>query len=384
MFLGLFSILLVEMACSTGSRHGFINLSAKILDTSAYQTGGSTTHPLIIRFAPRSTPITLIEGTNVIQEDTNNTLSYKTATYIIDSVQICKPSTPATGSYSLYGTTIDQNVGTLVFRFIQQVQSASSSIPYSILLVLPIFILYDNINSRYLTQLVTSPDTYTSMQTLFKNQPSFGYPICIDTQTTNKLTSLNLMIYTFPEGITLSNEHWAAILNKLPNTQVPILSFSNIAIIQAYTAERQAITTGSNASASSIPIEAPVSPTDTATTNLITYYPVDIQAPAQSKYATNKNIPVSQYQCQPFDQLKNLQTDPGGVQRVNLKEVITNNEASIVGMSISTKDLWNALGPIIGIVVIILGMTIWFYFAYRVPPPMPPGVEVSVKIGPPT
>jgi len=383
MFLGLFSILLVEMACSTGSRHGFINLSAKILDTSAYQTGGSTTHPLIIRFAPRSTPITLIEGTNVIQEDTNNTLSYKTATYIIDSVQICKPSTPNTGSYSLYGNTIDRNVASLVFRFIQQVQSASASIPYSILLVVPIFILFDNINSRYLTQLVTSPDTYTSMQTLFKNQPSFGYPICIDTQTTNKLTSLNLMIYTFPKGMTLSNEHWAAILNKLPNTQVPILSFNNIAIIQTYTAERQAIPTGPIAS--SIPIEAPVSPTDTATTNLITYYPVDIQAPAQSKYATNKNIPVSQYQCQPFDQLKNLQTDPGGVQRVNLKEVITNNEASIVGMSISTKDLWNALGPIIGIVAIIMGMTIWFYYAYRVPPPMPPGGgSASVNSGPPT
>jgi hypothetical protein len=375
MSLGLFRFLMVEMACPIGSHHGFINLNGKILDNTKYNPAGS---PFIMRFAPRGTPITLIDRTNVIQEDPNNTLSYKTATYIIDSVQICKPSTPATGSYSLYGTNIDQNIATLVFRFTQQVQSASSSIPYAILLVLPIFLGNEYRNSQYLTQLVISRDTYTSMQTLFKNQPSFGYPICIDTQSTNeKSTSLNLMIYTFPKGINLSNDNWTAILKKLPNTIVPILSFNNISIIQTYDDKRRALSSGPIAS--SIPIEAaPMSPTDTVTTNLITYYPADIQA-HKFKYATNRNLPVSQYQCQPFDELKNLQTDPGGVQRVSLKEVIKSTEdASLVGMSISVTDLWLAIGPIIVIVGIIIGMTIYFYIAYAKAEPLPPGAPVPV------
>jgi hypothetical protein len=229
------------------------------------------------------------------------------------------------------------------------------------LLIVPIYIGNETNNSGYLTQILNSTATnnkYPSLKELFQNQPSFGY--------LTSLSGQSVMMYTFVNGIILSQDHWSALQGKLPNSICPPYIPKD----------------GLN-----IPMLPAKSPTDQGTINSIIYYSVDIQPIKSRQYKTNQNLTTSQYQCQPFDQLKNLQTDPGGVQRVNLKDVITNNEASVVGMSISMNDLLAAIGPIIGIVCAILGMTIWFYFAYRVPPPMPPGApgtSGSVSSGPPT
>jgi hypothetical protein len=346
------------MACPPNAICGFISFSAKP-DATTFTSAGTTASPFFMNFAPRNTPITLIDGTNQIQEDPQNTITYKAGTYTIYTAQICRP---ASGSYSIYGILPmpaynTASIATIIFTYVTNTPDASH--PEQLLLIVPIYIGNERNASGYLTQLLDSTATnnsYPSLQQLFQNQPSFGY--------LTSLSGKSVMMYTFINGIVLTQEHWSALQDKLPNSICPAYIPKDGLRIDMLPGK---------------------SPTDQATKNSIIYYPVDIQAVKARQYNTQQNLEVSQYQCQPFDELKNLQTDPGGVQRVNLKDVITNNQASIVGMSISMKDLYAAIIPIAVIVGLIIVMTIYFYWAFRVPPAMPPGSAVApVTSGPPT
>lgn len=346
------------MACPPNAICGFVSFSANP-DVDTFATAGSTASPFFMNFAPRNTPITQIDGTNQIEEDPQNTITYKGATYTIYTVQICRP---ASGSYSIYGILPlpaydTASIATIIFTYTTNTPDASH--PNQLLLIVPIYIGNERNASGYLTQLLDSTATnnsYPSLQQLFQNQPSFSYLA--------SLSGLLVMMYTFINGIVLSQEHWSALQDMLPNSICPPYIPKDGLRIDMLPAK---------------------SPTDQTTINSIIYYPVDIQTVKARQYNTQQNLEVSQYQCQPFDELKNLQTDPEGIQRVNLKDVITNNQASVVGMSISMKDLRAALIPIAVIVGLIIAMTIYFYIAFRVPPAMPPGSAVApVTSGPPT
>ena len=356
------------MSCPSNSINGFLSFSSVPSTTPFQQTVGTNASPFFMAFAPRTTPITLINGTNNIQEDPQNTITYRGVQYTIESAQICKPST---GNYSIYGVqplaSINvANTGTLIFTFTTLNPDASH--PKQLMLILPIYVGGNGYTSAYLNtagylkQLLyteTTTTAYPSLQELFKNQPSFAYMVCIPGNT----VATNIMMYTFINGIQLTDREWYALRMKLPNegTNLPYVSRSGL----------------------TIPFLPAKPPTDEAIVNQVTYYRLDIQPAAKVGYNTKQNLKTTEYQCQPFDQLKNLQTEPGGVKRVSLDQIIKTSDSAMVGFSFSFNDLAAVFWPIAGILLAFLCLGLYFFFSSGVEalPPKPAAVAATGATG---
>jgi len=259
----------------------------------------------------------------------------------MESAQICKPNNTAS-SYSIYGTKPlpainTANIATLIFTF--TISNPDASHPNQLLLIVPIYIGGETNTSGYLTQILNSTagnNTYPSLQTLFTNQPSFAYMACIN----NGRTAHNIMMYTFVNGITLTQENWNNLQGKLPNSICP-----------PYTPSLGL----------TIPFLPAKPPADETTIHQVTYYRLDIQPAAKINYNTNQNLRTNQYQCQPFDQLKNLQTEPGGVKRVSLDQIIKTSDSAMIGFTFSFNDLAAVFWPITGILLALLCLGIYFF-----------------------
>ena len=347
------------MSCPPNALNGFLSFST-VPSTAPFQrTVGPNASPFFMAFAPRTTPISILNGTNYIQEDRQNTITHRGATYVIESVQICKPSNTAS-SYSIYGTNPlaginTANTGTLIFTF--TISNPNASQPNQLVLIVPIYIGGETNTSGYLTQILNSTATnasYPSLETLFKTQPSFAYMICVN----NDRIVNNIMMYTFINGIILTQQHWADIQAKLPNGICP-----------PYTPSLGL----------TIPILPIKPPTDEATINQVTYYRLDIQPAAKVGYNTKQNLKTTEYQCQPFDQLKNLQTEPGGVKRVSLDQIIKTSDSAMVGFSFSFNDLAAVFWPIAGILLAFFCLGVYFFFSSGVEalPPKPAAVAAT-------
>jgi hypothetical protein len=343
--------------CPVGSEKGFINfVNTSGIDLLKYQHAGPQGFPFFMNYAPRSTPIT--HSNNYIEEDSQNTLTYRGAVYTINNVQICN------NKYGIYGSQPNPElnsaaVATIIFTFIISDQS-QTNLPSVMLLVVPIYKIAENPTNRYLLQIINPPTTakktYPSMQKLFQNQPSFGYMACLPTVAIANTpeTPITLMVFTFINGIVVSTTAW--------NT----FTTSNIYLstLQPYKADGRLLGGEVNT------ILAAKSNTDERTINLITYYPMDIRAVTENAYV-KKTLLTNQYQCQPFDQLNGK--DPKGAP-VTLETVITgNNMATNTGFSISFGDLLALWVPIAGIMVIVIGLGLVLYFSSgkeKVPPPL--------------
>jgi hypothetical protein len=304
-------------------------------------------------FAPRTTPISILAGTNSIQEDRQNTITYRGATYTMESAQICKPSNTAS-SYSIYGVQPlpginTANRATIIFTF--TISNPDKSRPNQLVLIVPIYIGSETNTSGYLTQILNSAATnasYPSLKELFLRQPSFAYMACINKNS----VANNIMMYTFINGIMLTEQNWSELQKKLPNGICP-----------PYTPSVRL----------TIPILPAKPPTDEATINQVTYYSLDIQPAAKIGYNTKQNLKTTEYQCQPFDQLKNLQTEPGGVKRVSLDQIIKTSDSALIGFSFSFSDLAAVFWPIAGILLALLCLGLYFFFSSGVEP-LPPTV----------
>jgi hypothetical protein len=314
-------------------------------------------------FAPRNTPISIINGTNYIEEDRQNTITYRGASYIIESVQICAARIEsASYSYSIYGVQplpgINKgSIASIMFTF--TISNPDASHPNQLLLIVPIYIGGETNTSGYLTQILNATagnNSYPSLKELFTNQPSFVYMACINT---NSVVN-NIMMYTFINGIMLTQEHWNYLQGKLPNSICP-----------PYTPSLGL----------TIPFLPAKPSTDETTINQVTYYRIDIQPAAKVGYNTKQNLKTTEYQCQPFDQLKNLQTEPGGVKRVSLEQIIKTSDSALIGRSFSFNDLAAVFWPIAGILLAFLGLGLYFFFSSGVealPPKLgTPGVPVA-------
>ena len=363
------------MSCPPNSMYGFVNLTT--VPTSSEittATQGTNTSPFRINFAPRSTPLSLLDKSNRILEDFQNTLEHKGTTYTIASVQICKPSL---GSYSIYGSATPSEA-TIIYTYMSQAISGAvgayrsaveqkqvpllqSQLPLLILMIVPIYLgNASSANASYLTQFISTSTTtnkYTSMQQLFTKQPSFGYSACFDTQLIPEAPTFGIMtnIYTFPRGITLSNADWNAISKSLPSP-IPPFNFENVQIIQSYNADG---TPNLANPSSSLAIQQINTSGDNKFMNRIIYYTLDV---GSSPTKAPSLLTPDQYQCVPFDQLKNLTTDPGGVKKVSLQSVINvENSTGKIGTMLSWDQIWifvTTIGVAIGI-FILFGLLMW-------------------------
>jgi hypothetical protein len=325
-----------------------------------------------MNFANRTTPTSIINGSSLINEDNANTIIYKGNIFSLLSTQICKPSS---GSYSLFGT-IQPSQATIIYTYLSQntnqvvtqYQSdivakktpSVSSQPLVILLIVPIYIGNRSNNAPYLEQLApssttqTTQATYPSMQSLFNGLISYGYTACIDiTEVAPGATTpfgITTNIYNFTDGITLSSNSWASIQGRIANNIIPTFQFlgSTNNIVQTYNPDGTFATTGST-----IIISRPVSVADKIFENSVRYYLQPIATPATASKPKG-NLTPEQYQCLPFNQLKNLQTDPKGITTVSLDNVIKNNDTTnaTVGFMIS----WNQLAVLWIPIVVCFGL----------------------------
>ena len=90
------------------------------------------------------------------------------------------------------------------------------------------------------------------------------------------------------------------------------------------------------------------------------YYTQPAMSSASRTTAAKKNLTPNQYQCLPFDQLKNLQTDPNGITTVTLDKIIKNNDTvnGKVGYMISwgqQQALWIPIVVIFGLFFLLWG-----------------------------
>jgi hypothetical protein len=241
------------------------------------------------------------------------------------------------------------NTATIIFTFV--ISNPDASHPNHLALIVPIYIGSETNTSGYLTQILNSTagnNSYPSLQTLFQTQPSFAYVTCI---TKNGVAN-NIMMYTFVNGIVLTQQHWADLEAKLPNGICPPY-FPSLGL--------------------TIPFIPAKPPTDETTINQVTYYSIDVQPAAKIGYNTKQNLKTTQYQCQPFDKLKNLQTAPGDVPRVSLDQIITNSDSALTGFSFSFNDLAAVFWPIAGILLAIFCLGVYYFFSSGVEalPPKP-------------
>ena len=351
------------MSCPPQSLNGFANLST-IPGTSELNMIAANTYPFIMNFAPRTTPLT-ISG-NFISEDPNNTLMYKGTQYNILSTVICKPSS---GTYELYGTA-KQSQASLMYTFISSTLNAVASnfndtskipsIPLIIILIVPIFQGNSTPNAPYLTQLKNPPtDTsaFMSMKGLFADLKSIGYSACIDIvlkPNARPTFGCPTSIFNFTEGITLQGGI-NSVMTVLPSPYA-LLGAGAAIIIQSYTADGSPVFT--NLSSSPI-IMPPITVTDDNYTNKMRYYLLPIATP-KSSTIQRKRTP-DQYQCFPFDELQNLQTDNKGMKTVgDLGEVLKtqNDQNNTVGAMLS----WDQLGVFVIIILSVIGAFIVFGF----------------------
>jgi len=357
-------------SCPPGSKKGFINFSSTFgIDFAKYEHAGPQGFPFYMNFAPRTTPIT--HNNQFIQEDYQNTLTYRGSVYTINSVQITKPN------YHIYGTLVNptpniEAKATILYTFVITDQS-QKNLPPVILLIVPIYIGVETITSNYLLQIQNPPDPaskpiYSSMQQLFENQPSFGYMACHPTlamAASPDISGLTAMTYSFTNGITITEANWASLKGRS----------SYITNLQPYSINGRL----TDNSTPLVILEEKQIPTEEKSINFITYYPMDIRAVTNNSYITDKKLLTNQYQCQPFDKLNGK--DPKG-KPVDLQTVITtNNRATNVGIEFSLDQLLVLWVPIAGIVVIVLGLgfVLWaFSGKEKLPPPLPTAAPAPV------
>lgn len=349
------------MSCPPQSLYGFLNLT-KIPSSTDLNPIAVNTYPFIMNFAARSTPLTLSDQSLMFTEDPANTIMFKGNIYTLLTSQICNPSS---GSYSIYGTQkptkatiiytyLSQTINQAVTNYKSAVQQAKTpsfpNQPILIMLIVPIYTGTPSTNSSYLRQLLpttTTEASYPTLETLFKGLKSISYSACIDIeimQNAPQPFGVPTNIYNFTDGITLSEGDWVKIIGSRIIT--PFNLDGNTKIVQSYNDDGSPKTTDMGTGIVIIPA---MNITDDAFKNKLRYYTQPAISSSGTTASKKTNLTPNQYQCLPFDQLKNLQTDPNGITTVTLDKIIKNNDTinGTVGYMISWQQLQVLWIPIV-------------------------------------
>jgi hypothetical protein len=357
-----------------------------------------------MNFAARSTPLTLPDNSTLLTEDAANTIMFKGNVYTLLSTQICNPSS---GSYSIYGTQ-KPTKATIIYTYLSQttnqaVTSYQSAVqqtktppfpnqPIFIILIVPIYTGTPSTNAPYLRQLLpttTTEASYPTLETLLKGLKSISYSACIDIQLMPNVPQpfgAPTNIYNFTDGITLSEGDWTKIIGSRMITPYN-LTGQDPKIVQSYNVDNGqwlANTTNMGTGIVILPPMTVTKDTDSDFIKKLRYYTQPAISSASRTTAAKTNLTPNQYQCLPFDQLKNLQTDPNGITTVSLDRIIKNNDSTngTIGYMISWQQLqvlWIPIVVIFGLFFLLWGTL--FIFSSETEA-LPKATAVSVETAP--
>lgn len=318
------------MFCPANANTGLIQLVGPIA-ASDLKSMTNAQAPLSIKFEPRSTPPSL--SGNQIIESPNNTCTYHSQKFSLESVQIV--SSVHTG-YNLPGNT-DTPVAELILSFCAKSSPSSRTQLSGILMCLPIYDSSSTNYDAYLKQIFendpTKPNNAT-LESLFYStnteisQTSLGYRTCFETSDPNgRIESRSIYVLVFPHGIHLSSASYRMPKSSLITYQLPSGLRGNNATVRNYTINDNGDKKATQIDPSGVMYTIPVSTcSDEFKNGRFEYFTFPPQLP--SRNFTNKKVKegfknvsavpdtlpvapsdkcstVKQYTCRPFDQLRN-------------------------------------------------------------------------------
>jgi len=306
----------MSASCPLDAVKGFVNLTTFPTPSriEAVLVKGS---PLIINFAPRTTPPSIVN--NMLDEGPSNTILYKGVQYGLLSAQITLPS------HSGYAMTSQSApVMELSLTFSGQVLP---SYPSVILFVIPLYVGTGDIRASYLQQLLYSDaaSTAVSLESIFtEGMSSFGYKTCIDLATEGQgsaTSSINMYVLYFLGGISLSQQEAVSLATLIspqggnpPAYGLPSPLMNGLFTVSAYTFDSDGAMVPNALSPQGFIGTQQLSTATDEFTNVFQYFtkpPTVGTTPASSCPAYT----TSQYRCLPFNKFYDISgslNDPSG------------------------------------------------------------------------
>jgi hypothetical protein len=165
------------------------------------------------------------------------------------------------------------------------------------------------------------------------------------------------------DGITLSEDEWVKIIG--PRIIPPFnLTGTDPKIIQSYNDDGSPKTTNMGTGIVIVPPITITPDTDGDYRKKLRYYTQPAISSSGTTAVKKTNLTPDQYQCLPFDQLKNLQTDPNGITTVTLDNIIKNNDA--INGTVGYMFTWQQLQVLWIPIVVIFGLFLLLWAALAI------------------
>lgn len=358
----------MSTSCPLGAVKGFMNLTTFPTSSriEAILVKGS---PLIINFAPRSTPPSIVN--NMLDEGPSNTILYKGAQYSLLNAQITLPSH---SGYTMPSQSAP--VMELSLTFTGQVLP---SYPSVILFVIPLFVGAADIRASYLQQLLNADattSTVVSLESIFtEGMSSFGYKTCIDlvpsAEGQGTATSINLYVLYFLGGISLSQQEVVSLATLIsppggspPAYSLPSPLMNGLFTVSSYTFDADGMMVPNALSPQGFIGTQQLSTATDEFTNTLQYF---TKPPAVGATPTSSSCPAyttSQYKCLPFNKFYDLSAnlaDPNSPQVV-LSDLLNKQQPNPINLFAGTYGWSVAFDIFMGLfAAIIIGLIIYVF-----------------------
>ena len=368
------------MFCSSSSNSGFIEIIGPIKQQDIHEVNE---YPLSIAFAPRSTIPCLLK--NIIDENSDNTCTYKGRRYNLVSGQICRV---VNKGYILPG---QNNIpkAELILSFTANTGEEKIS---GILLCIPIYDSGTPNHDAYLNQIIEQDDqlncnkelkntTVPTLESIFygwegdTTQTSIAYKTCFELMGNDTSSSKELYIVVFPNGITLTSARYQKLLSlikindDIPMYFIPPVIRNGEPTLSSYTTNSNGDKVSENNSSIGNIYTTSISSCDDEFKHKFVFY---IRPPRSSSKAALWNseqcpyYKTSEYKCVPFNQVKDLSGNlvvPGKKTLDTIlsekNEAKSNNTISISTNSISTEQIIEIIAGVGGIALLaIIGLKV--------------------------
>jgi hypothetical protein len=371
-----------QQVCSPTYQRGFINLAGNL--TLQSLTTQQNISPFTASFAPRNIAPTLYS--NFVDETNQNTLLYNSYRYTLvpSGVQFVKPSHVGLIPQSIGGTPELE----LIFTYYTY-QSMPVSEPNVIILVVPIFSVYENKHAAYIRQFIDS-DKYpaASVQTVFfenkgdKSQSSISYNTSVQLVNDNKQAKecVNMRVFYYPNGIRMTGQdfyNFKTVLTqsdklKIDNYMLPYYITRGSPVATDYDQLTNKITTISSS------FNLPVSQITVADIgNKLEYFKLPMSLSGTKDFSSScPYYKTDQYKCVPFHRLTDLSGNEVIKDANTLADIMKEqDEANNQGSTVSIQVIFGYMGLVVGIVVTIIFLG---WFVRYLSSAKPPGAAAAV------